>query len=116
MEAGISSGDDTSEDEESHLDGFDTILKEDRGWSDIEATLQEPSLSIEHIHRYFIKRCLRKEQVTASKPFEKGYRIIAARKIHSMAIPNLSPSSLYCIIRAAVYQLKELVRRHTQWQ
>lgn len=30
-----------------------------------------PALSINNIHRYFIKRRVRKDQVTASKPFER---------------------------------------------
>lgn len=111
MEAGISSGEESSEDEESPFDGFDTILKEDRGWSDIEATSQVPPLSLKRIHEYFIKRCLRKEQVTATKPFEKGYRIFAARKVHSVAILNLSQSSLYCIIRAAVIPIERVSQK-----
>ena len=102
MEAGISSGEESSDDEESPFDGFDTTIKGDSGWSDIEATSQVPPLSLKHIHEYFIKRRLRKEQVTATKPFEKGYRIFAARKVHSVAIHHVSQTSLYCIIRAAV--------------
>ena len=114
MEAGISSGEESTNDEdneESPFDEFATTLKGDRGWSDIEATTQVPPLSLKHIHEYFIKRRIRNEQVTATKPFEKGYRIFAARKVHSVAIHYVTQSCLYCIIKAAVIPTEKVSQK-----
>ena len=76
MEVGMSSCE-NSDVEEERPDILDDALKDVTGWVDLENAnhLIMPKLSIRHIHQYFIKKKVRKDQVTASKPFERGYRI-----------------------------------------
>ena len=58
------------------------IIRSKTGWQDLDPTrIQIPALSLQHIHQYFIKNRLCKEHVTATKPFEKGYRIFSAQKV-----------------------------------
>ena len=45
---------------------------------------------------------MRKERVTASKPFERGYRFFSAGKVQSLSIHGVTSASVYCIIRATV--------------
>jgi len=79
------------------------ILQSKSGWKDLDpAQTRIPPLSIKHIHQYFIQHRIRKEHVTATKPFEKGYRIFAAKKVKSLSTHSVKPNSVYCIIRAAV--------------
>ena len=60
-----------------------------------------------HVHKYFISHCLKREKVTATKPFEKGYKIFYAGKVQTVVINN-SISSLYSVIRAAVVPSQKL--------
>ena len=84
------------------LDGFDDALSSSTGWIGLHEAKNTPSLNIKHIHTYFITRRLKKELVTATKPFEKGFRIYDANKVKAPSINYLSEDSLYCIIRAKV--------------
>ena len=60
---------------------LDEALKAATGWVDLENT--------NNIHQYFVKRKVRKDQVTASKPFERGYRTcIYDAKKYSLSLPN----------------------------
>ena len=79
------------------------IIRSKTGWQDLDPTrIQIPALSLQHIHQYFIKNRLCKEHVTATKPFEKGYRIFSAQKVKSLSVHPVSSTSVYCIVRAAV--------------
>lgn len=64
---------------------------------------QDTRTCIINKHHYFIKRRVRKEQVTASKPFERGYHIYDdARKVQSIAI--YSPTDdIFRVIRTDVH-------------
>ena len=79
------------------------IIRSKTGWQDLDHTcIQIPALSLQHIHQYFIKNRLCNEHVTATKPFEKDYRIFSAQKVNSLSIQPVSSTSVYCIVRAAV--------------
>ena len=81
---------------------LDDALKDATGWIDLERTNNIPQLSIKNIHQYFIKRKVCKDQVSASKPFEKGYRIYDAKKVQSISIYQSSTDNLFSVIKAAV--------------
>ena len=59
------------ENDETAPDHYETTLQSDSGWMDVKFT-ELPQLTLKHIHQYFITGRLRKEHVTASKPFERG--------------------------------------------
>ena len=59
-------------------------------------------LSIKNIHKYFIKRNVCKDQVSASKPFEQGYRIYDTKKVQSTSIYQTSSDNQFRVIKAAV--------------
>ena len=111
MEVGMSSCE-NSDVEEERPDILDDALKDVTGWVDLENAnhLIMPKLSIRHIHQYFIKKKVRKDQVTASKPFERGYRIYDAKKVQLISIYPTSDDNLFIIIRAAV-----LPSQKTDW-
>ena len=72
----------------------------DQGW--IDANVAElPPLTLKHIHQYFITGRLRKERVTATKPFERGYRLFDS-KVQCLSVHDVTSTSVYCIIRATV--------------
>ena len=101
MEVGMSSCED-SDTEEERPGVLDDALKDATGWIDLESANNMPQLSIKNIHQYFIKRKVRKDQVTASKPFEQGYRIYDAKKVRSISIYQTSNDNLFSVIKAAV--------------
>ena len=53
---------------------------------------------------YFVTTRLKRDDVTASKPFEKGYRIFHARKVKSVAVHRISTDSFYSVVRACASQ------------
>ena len=73
----------------------------EQGW--IDANVAElPPLTLKHIHQYFITGRLLKERVTATKPFERGYRLFDAKKVQCLSLHNVTNTSIYCIVRATV--------------
>ena len=90
--------------EEERPDVLDDALKDATGWVELENASNNiiPKLSIRNIHQYFIKRKVRKEQVTASKPFERGYRIYDAKKVQSISIYQNGNDNLLSVIKARV--------------
>ena len=102
------------EEDEDMLDGeektdepppeFMSIIESEKGWQDLHVHVHTriPPLSIKHIHEYFIQHRVKKEHVTATKPFERGYRIFEAKNVKCISIHPVSPTSVYCIVRAAV--------------
>ena len=72
------------------------------GWVDLESTSNSniiPKLSIKNIHQYFISKKVHKGQVTASKPFERGYHIMTPKKVVYIYIPR---NLLFSVTKAAV--------------
>ena len=89
MEAGLSSGKDSEDDETTH-EGFREEMDSSIGWTDAEnANTITP---IRDIHSYFVQRSIKKQQVTASKLFEKGY---AANKVTSISLKVVKIISHY---------------------
>ena len=70
MELGLSSCE-SSNVEDERPDTLDKAIKDTTGWVDLEGANDVPNLFINNIHRYFITTKVRKDQVTASKPFER---------------------------------------------
>ena len=87
--------------EEERPDALKAAIR-DVGWVDLENAKNVPKLSIKNIHQYFIQRKVCKDQVTASKPLERGYRIYDAKKVRSISIHSLTADNLFSIIRASV--------------
>ena len=56
---------------------------------------------LRNIHSYFIQRRIKKEHVTATKPFKKGFRIYAAHNVQTISL-NVVTTSTYTVIKAAV--------------
>ncbi len=95
----------SDDDEEQPPAGYEEVLQSTTGWLDIDPAqlhVRIPNLTVKHIHDYFIRRRIKKEHVTATKPFEKGYRIFDAKKVRSLSIHPVEDNSIYCVIRAAV--------------
>ena len=70
-----------SEDEEEEEPEEYTRAMEDKiGWHDIHscASFIRP-LTLKNIHYYFISKRVSRDNVTATKPFEKGFRIYDAK-------------------------------------
>ena len=101
MELGLSSCE-SSDVEDERPDTLDKAIKDTTGWMDLERANDVPKLFINNIHRYFIKRKVRKDQVTASKPFERGYRIYDAKKVRCISINSMADDSLLSVIKASV--------------
>ena len=60
----------------------------EQGW--IDANVAElPQLTLKHIHQYFITGRLRKERVTATKPFERGYRLFDSKKVQCVSVHDV---------------------------
>ena len=73
----------------------------DQGW--IDANVAElPLLTLKHIHQYFITGRLRKDRVTATKPFKREYRLFDSKKVQGLSVHDVNSTSVYCIIRATV--------------
>ena len=58
-------------------------------------------MSLDNIHHCFVMKRLRRDDVTASKPFEKGYQIYHAQKVQNVAVHRSDTDSFYDIVRAA---------------
>ena len=91
--------DEAESDDETVPDLFFETIESSSGWTDITA---HPPVSIDNIHKYFVTTRLRRDDVTACKPFEKGYRIFHAGYVQTVAIHAVSNESTYCIVRAMV--------------
>jgi len=91
----------SEEENEAAPDGYEATLSSESGWIDAEC-IDLPPLTLKHIHQYFITGRLHKERVTASKPFERGYRLFSSRKVQCLSIHDVTSNSVYCIIRATV--------------
>ena len=77
---------------------LDDALKNTTGWKNLESATNTPKLTI----NFFITKKVRKDQVTASKPFERGHRIYGAKKVRSISIYQAISDTLFNIIKAAV--------------
>ena len=100
MDFGLSSGEDSESEEDEPPEGFTAAVLEDRaGWAELAHSFSVPPVTIREIHSHFVKRRLKREHVTATKPFEKGYKIYTAGKVQSI---TTKCTSSYSIIRAAV--------------
>ena len=72
------------ENDETATDHYETTLQSDSGWIDVNFT-ELPPLTLKYIHQYFLTGRLRKERVTASKPFERGYRLFNSKKVQCLS-------------------------------
>ena len=91
MELGVSSCDSSDVGEETP-DILEKAMKDDAHWMDLNDVDKTyvPTLSISNIHHYFIKRKVHKNQVTATKPFERGSVSMMQKKYNvSLFIPLL---------------------------
>ena len=80
---------------------FKETLQSLSGWAGLEST-QPPPLSLQDIHHFFVTKHLKRDEVTASKPFEKGYRIYHAKKVTNVTMHPVNDDSTYSIVRALV--------------
>ena len=103
IEAGLADiNEDCSSDEEQPApEDFIPTLESRTGWKDFEEVNTTLPLSLENIHDYFVTTRLKRDDVTASKPFEKGY-LFHARKVKSVAVHHVSTDSFYSVVRACV--------------
>ena len=107
MEVGMSSCED-SDTEEERPNVLDDALKDATGWIDLESTNNIiPQLFIKNIH---IKRKVRKDQVTASKPFEQGYRIYDAKKCGLYLFTKQAMTIYLVLLRQQYYHHKGRIR------
>ena len=88
-------------------EGFCQTLESETGWVDLEGVAAAPPISLDNIHHYFVMKRLWRNDVTASKPFEKGYKryqIYHAQKVQNVAVHRGDTDSFYDIRvrRAAV--------------
>ena len=74
---------------------LDDALKDAIGWFYLECTYDIPKFSIKNIHQYSIKRKVRIDQVTASKPFERSYCIYKG----VATIEAIEAAALYKILK-----------------
>ena len=100
MEFGLSSGEDSDEDDTAPA-GFEEAVKNEEGWVNLENATNVPTIMLRNIHSYFIQRRIKKEHVTATKPFEKGFRIYAAHKVQTISLKAVTTST-YTVVKAAV--------------
>ena len=106
MEGAIQCGldspvEESDEEDEVVPDGFEAAMTSSSGWMDADVT-DIPPLTLKHIHQFFISGRLRKERVTATKPFERGYKFFESKKVQGISINRVSGHSVYSIVRAAV--------------
>ena len=101
MELGLSSCE-SSDAEDERQDTLDKAIKDTTGWVDLERAKDVPKLLINNIYRYFITRRVRKDQVAASKPYERGYRIYNAKKVRYISINSTADDGLLSVIKASV--------------
>ena len=103
MDSGLSSGDSSDDSDEVVPEGFEERIKESNGWVDVENTGNIPPITLTHIHSYFVQKRIKKEQITATKPFEKGFRIYKAHKVRTVSLKLVKASpDTYIKLRAAV--------------
>ena len=103
IELGIADVDQEAGDEEEEQipEGFSQKLDSESGWVDLEGIAAAPPVSLDNIHHYFVTKRLKRDDVTASKPFEKGYRIYHAQKVRNVAV-HRADTDCYDIVRATV--------------
>ena len=106
---GLNSPAEESEEENDEApDGYEATLLSQSGWLDADF-VELPPLTLKHIHQYFITGRLQKEHVTATKPFERGYKLFDAKKVQCLSLHNVTNTSVYCIICATVLPSRNLV-------
>ena len=86
IELGKADVDEEASEEEQITEGFSQKLDSESGWVDLEGIAAAPLVSLDNIHRYFVTKRLKRDDVTVSKPFEKGYRIYHAQKVRNVAV------------------------------
>ena len=79
----------SNEDDDVIPDGFEEAIRDEGGWVDINS-IDTPPLTLKEIHKFFVQQRLQKEQVTASKPFEREYRLLREQDAR-----NITASSIY---------------------
>ena len=79
----------------------EATLSSESGWIDAKC-IDLPPITLKHIHLYFITARLHKKWVTASKPFERGYRLFSSRKVQCLSIHEVTSNPVYGIICATV--------------
>jgi len=84
-------------------DHYETTLQSDSGWIDVNFT-ELPPLTLKHIHQYFITGRLCKECVTASKAFERGYRLFNSKKVQCLSSHGMTSTSVYIAIASFLQQ------------
>ena len=90
MELGLSPCPSEDEEEE-EPEEYKTAVSDRAGWHDINSSTSFiPPISIKNIHHYFIGKRVSNENVIATKPFEKGYRIYDANKVRDVCIHIVS--------------------------
>ena len=104
IEAGLADiNDDCSSDEEQQEpEDFTQTLECTTVWNNWEEVNTTLPLLLENIHNYFVTTRLKRNNVTASKPFEKGYRIFHECKVKSVAVHHVSTDLYYTVVRAIV--------------
>lgn len=102
IELGLADIPEDSSDEEEVPEYFDETIQTSIGWVDFENDPSPPALSLDNIHHFFVTKCLKRDEVTACKLFEKGYRIYHSKKVNSVSSHHVSDHSPYTIVRAAV--------------
>ena len=65
MDFGLSSGEDSDEDDTAPT-WFEEEIKKSDGWVDLESTPNIPPLTLRNIHSYFIHKQLKREHITAT--------------------------------------------------
>ena len=110
IEVGMSSCEDSNVEEE-RPGVLDDALKGATCWLDLECTYNIPKLSIKNIHQYFIKRKAHKDQVTASKPFERGHCTCDVKK--EVYIYRTNDDNLV-LLGQQYYRHKQQIRRMKQ--
>ena len=101
IQCGLDSPVEESDDDETAPDGFEATMTSISGWQDVDVA-DIPPLTLKHIHQFFISGRIKKERVTATKPFERGYRFFDSNKVQRLSIHHVSSTSSECIVRAAV--------------
>ena len=75
-------------DKQIRAEGFCQTLESETGWVNLEGFAAAPPMCPDNIHHYmyFVMKCLWRNDVTASKPFKKGYQIYHTQKVQNVAI------------------------------
>ena len=102
----------SDEKEKQIAEGFCQTVESETGWVDLEGIAAAPPVSLDNIHHYFVMKRLWRNDVTASKPFDKGYQIYHAQKVQNVAVHRGDIDSFYDIVRAAVMPSQRQDREH----